>query len=75
MAATAPTEISPLRQRMLDALQLRGMAPRTQQTYTHVWYSAYRDSTVQNIDNTSAIREALFARLDEAGIKEWLRRF
>jgi hypothetical protein len=48
---------------------------RTQQTYTHVWYSAYRDSTVQNIDNTSAIREALFARLDEAGVKEWLRRF
>ena len=33
MAATTPTKISPLRQRMLDALQLRGMAPRTQETY------------------------------------------
>ena len=33
MAATTPTRITPLRQRMLDALQLRGMAPRTQETY------------------------------------------
>ena len=33
MAATTPTRISPLRQRMLDALQLRGMSPRTQETY------------------------------------------
>jgi hypothetical protein len=33
MAAITPTKISPLRQRMLDALQLRGMAPRTQETY------------------------------------------
>lgn len=28
-----PTRISPLRRRMLDALQLRGMAPRTQEAY------------------------------------------
>ena len=28
-----PTQISPLRRRMLDALQLRGMAPRTQEAY------------------------------------------
>lgn len=33
MAATTSAQISPLRQRMLDALQLRGMAPRTQQSY------------------------------------------
>jgi site-specific recombinase XerD len=33
MAATTPTQISPLRQRMLDALQLRGMSERTQQSY------------------------------------------
>ncbi|WP_422010231.1 tyrosine-type recombinase/integrase [Roseateles sp.] len=33
MAAITPSSISPLRQRMLDALQLRGMALRTQETY------------------------------------------
>ena len=33
MAAITPTKISPLRQRMLNALQLRGMAPRTQEAY------------------------------------------
>ncbi|MCE4540804.1 site-specific integrase [Pelomonas sp. P7] len=33
MADLTPTKISPLRQRMLDALQLRGMAVRTQESY------------------------------------------
>lgn len=33
MTATTPTKNSPLRQRMLDALQLRGMAMRTQESY------------------------------------------
>jgi hypothetical protein len=48
---------------------------RGKQTVTNVWYSAYRDSTVQNIDNNSAIREDLFTKLDEAATRSWLRRF
>jgi hypothetical protein len=48
---------------------------RGKQTVTNVWYSAYPDSTVQNIDNNSAIREDLFTTLDEAATRSWLRRF
>ncbi len=33
MVTFAPTPITPLRQRMLDALQLRGMSERTQESY------------------------------------------
>jgi hypothetical protein len=48
---------------------------RSKQTVTNVWYSAYPDSTVQNVDNNSAIREDLFTTLDEAATRSWLRRF
>jgi hypothetical protein len=48
---------------------------RGKQTVTNVWYSAYPDSTVQNIDNNSAIREDLFTTLDETAARSWLRRF
>jgi hypothetical protein len=48
---------------------------RGKQTVTNVWYSAYPDSTVQNIDNNSAIREDLFTTLDETAARSWLHRF
>ena len=48
---------------------------RGKQTVTGVWYSAYPDLTVQNIDNNSAIREDLFTTLDETAVRGWLRRF
>ena len=48
---------------------------RDSQVPASVWYSAYPDFTVQNIDNNSAIREDLFNSLDEAALKNWLRRF
>ena len=48
---------------------------RNQQTYTAVWYSAYKNLTVNIIDNNSAIREGLVLPLAGAAVKEWLRRF
>jgi hypothetical protein len=48
---------------------------RESQTAAIVWYSAYPDLTVQNIDNNSAIREDLYTALDDDGIKKWLQRF
>lgn len=48
---------------------------RESQTAAIVWYSAYPDLTVQNIDNNSAIREDLYTALDGDGIKKWLQRF
>jgi len=48
---------------------------RDKQTYTNVWYSAYKQLTVETIDNNSSIREDLFTSRDEAGARDWLRRF
>jgi hypothetical protein len=48
---------------------------RDKQTYTNVWYSAYKQLTVQTIDNNSSIREDLFTSLDDSATREWLRRF
>ncbi|MDQ5851332.1 MAG: hypothetical protein M3380_04530, partial [Chloroflexota bacterium] len=48
---------------------------RAHQVYTNVWYSAYRDRTVQSVDANSSIREDMFTPLDEPGVKTWLRRF
>lgn len=48
---------------------------RGKQRVTNVWYSAYPDSTVQNINNNSAIREDLFNTLDDTAARSWLRRF
>jgi hypothetical protein len=47
---------------------------RDSQTHTNVWYSAYKQLTVQTIDNNSAIREDLFPSLDDAATRNWLRR-
>jgi hypothetical protein len=48
---------------------------RDKQTYTNVWYSAYKELTVQTIDNNSAIRDDLFKSLDDAATRDWVRRF
>jgi hypothetical protein len=48
---------------------------RATQVYTNVWYSAYKQLTVQSIDNNSSIREDLFTSLDDSATREWLRRF
>lgn len=45
---------------------------RSHQTPSLVWYSAYGDLTVQNIDKDSSIREKIFTSLPESGIEEWL---
>lgn len=47
---------------------------RKQQTYTAVWYSAYKYETVNIIDNQSTIREGLFAPMSQAEEREWLWR-
>jgi len=48
---------------------------RDKQTYTNVWYSAYKQLTVQTIDNNSQIREDLFTSLDDTATRDWLRHF
>ncbi len=48
---------------------------RDKQTYTNVWYSAYKQLTVQTIDNNSQIRDDLFTSLDHTATRDWLRRF
>jgi hypothetical protein len=39
-----------------------------------VWYSAYRDLTVQGVDNNSSIREDLLKPLDATAASAFLRR-
>lgn len=46
---------------------------RAYQVYTNVWYSAYRDLTVQSIDANSALRENLYQPLEPAGVQTWLQ--
>ncbi len=48
---------------------------RRSQTAAIVWYCAYPDSTVRNINDNSAIREDLFAPLNDEAVEEWLERF
>jgi hypothetical protein len=48
---------------------------RDKQTYTNVWYSAYKQLTVQTVDNNSSIREDLFTSMDDSATLDWLRRF
>jgi len=47
---------------------------RNSQVLTQVWYSAYPDLTVQNINNNSAIRAGLFGEQTPAETRAWLRR-
>jgi hypothetical protein len=48
---------------------------RYSQTPALVWYSAYSDLTVKNIDKDSVIREELFTTPDDAAARNWLRLF
>jgi len=47
---------------------------RDHQVFTDVWYSAYRDLTVDNINNNSFIRIGLAGRLSIKETEEWLSR-
>jgi membrane protein implicated in regulation of membrane protease activity len=47
---------------------------RDHQIFTQVWYSAYEDVTVDNINNNSRIRNDLFGNLSPEAAKEWLSR-
>jgi hypothetical protein len=47
---------------------------RDSQTVTNVWYSAYRELTVQGIDNSSSVREDLMNAADAAAAQALLRR-
>ncbi len=57
-----------------DGPRFKSFARRSQ-TAAIVWYSAYPDLTVRNINNNSAIREDLYTELDDDATKEWLQRF
>ncbi|HMG75158.1 MAG TPA: hypothetical protein VK582_16785 [Pyrinomonadaceae bacterium] len=48
---------------------------RDKQVYTNVWYSAYKQLTVQTVDNNSSIREGLITSMDDSATRAWLRRF
>jgi len=47
---------------------------RDHQIFTQVWYSAYKELTVDNINNNSKVREGLYGRLGPEATKEWLAR-
>ena len=47
---------------------------RDSQTVTNVWYSAYRELTVQGIDNSSSVREDLLNPADAAAAQALLQR-
>jgi hypothetical protein len=47
---------------------------RDGQSVTNAWYSAYRDQTVQGIDNNSTIREDLLKPLDKTAAAALLQR-
>lgn len=56
-----------------DGPRFKAMA-RNSQTVTNAWYSAYRDLTVQGIDNNSSLREQLFPDLSNDQTAQWLMR-
>ena len=47
---------------------------RKSQFPTQVWYSAYKQLTVQNINNNSRVRAGLYGDHSEAELLDWLRR-
>ncbi|SEO08453.1 hypothetical protein SAMN05192574_105244 [Mucilaginibacter gossypiicola] len=57
-----------------DELQFKAYS-RNHQVPSLVWYSAYRDLTVQNIDKDSKIREAIPANLTDTETEAWLKLF
>ena len=48
---------------------------RQSQTPSLVWYSAYPDLSIQNIQTNAAIREGLFVPMDDAAVQTWLKKF
>ena len=48
---------------------------RQSQRPSWVWYSAYPDLSIQNINANAAIREGLFKPMDAAGEQAWLELF
>ena len=48
---------------------------RRSQMMSLVWYSAYPDSSTQNIQTNAAIREGLFAPMNADEVREWLKNF
>ena len=56
-----------------DGPRFKAMA-RNSQTVTNAWYSAYRDLTVQGIDNNSSLREQFFSELNNEQTAQWLMR-
>lgn len=47
---------------------------RSKQIETQVWYSAYKTSTVQNINNNTEIRKGLNKRMKPEKVVDWLER-
>ena len=62
-----------LRDGATDGPRFRQWA-RSNQVASQVWYSAYPGLTMPMIDNNTAIREALFVRLDGEEVHRWLQR-
>lgn len=48
---------------------------RANQIPTDVWYSAYQDLTVLNINNNSQIRAGLSGTMNDTQAREWLKLF
>jgi hypothetical protein len=57
-----------------DELLFKTLTRRSQRP-SLVWYSAYPDLSMQNIQSNAAIREGLFAKLTPAAEQTWLRNF
>ena len=57
-----------------DELLFKTLVRQSQQP-SIVWYSAYGDLSIQNIQNNAAIREGLFVPMDDTAVKAWLKRF
>ncbi|AQG78480.1 hypothetical protein [Spirosoma montaniterrae] len=47
---------------------------RAHQLPTQVWYSAYPELSVPNVNNNSRIRDGLFCPLSDAALARWFRR-
>jgi hypothetical protein len=46
---------------------------RTRQHYTHLWYAAYPNLSVQNVNDNAALREGLTRPLGDKELRAWLR--
>ncbi len=57
-----------------DELLFKQMTRRSQ-VPSLVWYSAYSDLSVQNIESNAAIREGLFSSMNDEQVKTWLKNF